>query len=86
LTTIDRWAKLEVIQNGRVTVVIRCNGDRDQAHKLTVIISEVVGFWFVESLKPPRPFVLPRRLHFMLSLAKRRGELAKPHSGSSSIE
>ena len=45
LTTLDRLAKLEVIQNGSVTQTIPCNGESIQAHSLEWTASE--SGWFL---------------------------------------
>ncbi len=45
LTTLDRLAKLEVVQNGRVTQTIPCTDDRNQAHSLALTAAE--SGWFL---------------------------------------
>ena len=80
LTTIDRLIKLEVIQNGRVTGVIRCNGDRDKAHKLTVIISES-GWFLVRGIaETPKTFRFASTAPFYVELGQEKWPISKASS------
>ena len=80
LNTIDRWAKLELIQNGRVTGVIRCNGDRDKAHKLTVIISES-GWFLVRGIaETPKTFRFASTAPFYVELGQEKWRISKASS------
>ncbi len=45
LTTLDRLGKLEVIQNGKVTQAMQCDGERDQSLSSSLTINE--SGWFL---------------------------------------
>ena len=80
LTTIDRLAKLEVIQNGRVTDVIPCNSDRDQAHKLAVNVSES-GWLLVRGIaENPKTFRFASTAPFYVELGQEKRRISKASS------
>ena len=80
LTTIDRLAKLEVIQNGRVTGVIPCNGDRDQVHKLAVNVSES-GWLLVRGIaENPKTFRFASTAPFYVELGQEKRRISKASS------
>jgi len=73
-------AKLEVIQNGRVTGVIPCNGDRDQVHKLAVNVSES-GWLLVRGIaENPKTFRFASTAPFYVELGQEKRRISKASS------
>lgn len=80
LTTLDRLRKLEVIQNGKVMQAILCNGDRNQAHSLTLTANESGWFLIRGIAENPKTFRFASTAPFYTELAQVKRRISKSSS------
>ena len=80
LTTLDRLSKLEVIQNGKVTQTIPCNGDRNQAHSLPLTVNESGWFLIRGIAENPKTFRFASTAPFYTELGQAKRRISKSSS------
>ena len=80
LTTLDRLRKLEVIQNGKVMQTILCNGDRNQAHSLTLTVNESVWFLIRGIAENPKTFRFASTAPFYAEIGQEKRRISKSSS------
>ena len=80
LTTLDRLRKLEVIQNGKVMETILCNGDRNQAHSLTLTVNESGWFLIRGIAENPKTFRFASTAPFYTELGQAKRRISKSSS------
>ena len=80
LTTLDRLRKLEVIQNGKVMQTIPCNGDRNQAHSLTLTVNESGWFLIRGIAENSKTFRFASTAPFYTELAQVKRRISKSSS------
>jgi len=80
LTTLDRLRKLEVIQNGKVMQTIPCNGDRNQAHSLTLTVNESGWFLIRGIAENPKTFRFTSTAPFYTELGQAKRRISKSSS------
>ena len=80
LTTLDRLRKLEVIQNGKVMQAIPCNGDRNQAHSLTLTVNESGWFLIRGITENPKTFRFASTAPFYTEFGQEKGRISKSSS------
>ena len=80
LTTLDRLAKLEVIQNGIVERTIPCSGDRDQTLSASLTINES-GWFLVRGIaENPKTFRFASTAPFYVELGQEKRWISKASS------
>ena len=80
LTTLDRLAKLEVIQNGIVERTIPCSGDRDQTLSSSLTINES-GWFLVRGIaENPKTFRFASTAPFYVELGQEKRRISKTSS------
>jgi len=80
LTTLDRLGKLEVIQNGKVTQTIPCNGDRNQAHSFPLTVNESGWFLIRGIAETPKTFRFASTAPFYTELGQAKRRISKSSS------